>query len=213
MGLFEETEIITPGNDSRNGFFPAQQATYRVALESCKHLDGSGKTGTKAFIAELKVLTSTCDAVPAGEFRDFFLDLSGAKFKGALEKSKQELTTFLCALSGFDPDTKEGAAAFKAANPSMNKLLGAAVEGDLNGNEMTLSTSTKKTKAGVDFTLHAWSPAAKDPFVKVAIEAMKPAAPRPTLKCPAEWERSSDGDYALNPATNAWHDVETGKPA
>lgn len=200
--IFEESETFTPGNDSRNGYFPPVAATYRVALESAKHNDGSGPTGNKAFIFEFKILESSNPELEPGAFRDRYQSLSGTEFKGAAPKQKQELTTVLCALMGFDPDTSAGQAAFKAAHPNLNTLAKAVAAGDHNGREMILTTTVKKTKKGEDFTIHSWAPVSGQ--AAPAQAPTPPPPPAPAANPRAGWQVDPSGHYLLNPATNAW---------
>lgn len=203
--LFSQTENIQIGNDSRTPFFPEMAASYRVMIESIRHLDGTGGSRKKAVIAEFSVLETSTDRVEVGAFHSAYFSLQGTEYHNALEKQEAELLTFFAAAAGFNPDTEEGRAAFKAKYPNANVLAKIAKDGAFNGRELLLKTTLKekspRAKTPGFITKHAWTPASPTIDAPAATPAPAPAAAAPDR---ADWKVSPDGKYLLNPATRKW---------
>lgn len=198
--IFDDIRPVV-GNNTRNGFFPCIEATYKVRIEQSKIKPPTDNSG-EAFIVELEVLESSTSDVTVGEFKDWYrgLDVTNKIQRKMMQK---DLATFLCAAAGFDPDKSEERAEFDAKYPDLNKLVKEAGDNSLESRELCLRTYPKKTKAGSDFTVHCWSPGGERfqrvPYSAAVLDTSLPA-PDPR----AGWERSPDGYYAFDPSKQEW---------
>jgi len=211
--ILDDIKPAPVGNDDRDPPFPEAVAEYRLALESVRFLDGTGQTRTRAFIPLFRVLTSSIPEVQPEAFHCKYFSMAGTEFPNAIETQMKEIMTFLCALSGFDPDTAEGKAGFSKAHPDQRALVRAVAAGGMNERELLLRTTLKKKGARAKtpgmWTVHSWSPAEGAP----APAAATPPAPRPAgpTPCPADWKRDETGTYAWS--GTAWHVAATGAVA
>ena len=209
MSIFDDT---VPGNESRTPNLPDGEGTYTVQIETLRYNDGkTNPSRREGVVVEFKIAKSSREDVEAGDFYSTYFGLDGRQFPGHPELQRKELLTFIVASMGFNPDKASDHTAFRAAHKDVDSLFMSPKE--ILTRSVVIESSKKicgpksKTPGKVVWIL-SFYPAAQDP-VRVANEAMQGYLSR----APPSWERSPDGAYALNPATNAWHDVETGKPA
>ncbi len=131
-------------------FFPAG-FLGRVAVDQTKGI--TQRDGSRAFIAELTVLESNmADRVFVGGRYSWFQSLKepGTAYPACI--------SFLYAALGLDA-AKHKAAIDSQIKPNQDAWLNSCSNANpLKGAEIRLQTTNKKTKAGGDFTLHAFSP-------------------------------------------------------
>lgn len=145
-----------------SGAYFAAGHRYALRTKTIKVHDGfKGKT----FIAEFEVLESSSEKDPPGSTRSYVVKLGAGNVNAF-----SDIKALMFAILGTDPK--------KAGQPSDNPPLHAqaadavkcAVDRDyaaskgvapdaFEGLPVRLETTTKKTKAGNDFTVHVWQPA------------------------------------------------------
>ncbi len=200
MSIFDD---IVPGNDSRTPNLPEGVGSYKVRIETLSYKDGrTNPSGREGVVVEFKIVESNNPAAEIDDFYSCYFGLDGRLFPKHPEIQRKELLTFLVATMGYDPDKPEEVKAFRAAHKDAEKLY---KQPDVAlGRIVAIESTTKVT-----------GPRSKTPGKTVSVLSFYPAgekAEAPT-GAPAEWQRSPDGIYALNPSTNAWHVAATGLPA
>ncbi len=209
MGLLDDIKVSDIGNSSRNGFFPLCDADYLVRIELCKEKAGNDKSG-EAFISELEVLEAKYngpgeapnDFPEVGDFRDWYraTDVPAGQ---ARKMAAKDLSTFLCAAAGFDPDVVVERERFFEQHGTGAKLQKAATaDNALENVRLRLKTYPKKTKKGGDFTVHVWKPV--EGASKAAAPPPPAPPPAPAADPRATWQESPCGNYLLDPAKNDW---------
>lgn len=147
MSFFNGANNVDPS--SKLPFFPTD-FIGRVKVDSCKGI--TQRDGTRAFIAEMTVLSSNLPNVYVNGRYSWFQSLKepGTAYPACIG--------FLYACLGLDPARDK--AKIEQVKPKQDDYLNQAVSDKniLGGAEINLQTSTKMTKAKKEFTLHAFSP-------------------------------------------------------
>jgi hypothetical protein len=157
-GFFSGTNGLDPS--SKLPYFPAN-FSGEVQLDACKGI--TSRSGDRAFIAEVTVLTSNLAAlapedesyVAVGSRRSWYQSMkeTGTGYPACIG--------FLYAAMGLDKN-KDRAKIEAEVKPHQDRMLNAAVsdKNPLAGARMHLDTSGITTKKGSLFTLHNFMPVA-----------------------------------------------------
>jgi hypothetical protein len=142
-----------------------EEGLFTVEIINTLRKQGWNKTFTARdkdlFIAEFRILESTNPAHPVGSTASWAC-------KDPVTGNAGDVKAFMLAVAGVDPRTvkdtdakaqKQAALLAYAAMGEAEALKALELEdGFVQGKRVKLETRKVKTKAGGDFTVHAWSP-------------------------------------------------------
>lgn len=152
-----------PGTSARPSYFGP--GTYDLTITTLRHQDSKDPKqprGTKIFVAEFRIAACEAAGAAPGDTRAWVCVIEPTE-QG--DRSVADIKCLICAAAGVDPSNADAVAAFEArirASGSTFGQLFAQVTGAMNpfaGKPVRLVATSKLTRAGKPFTVHAWAPA------------------------------------------------------
>lgn len=126
---------------------------FDIEIDRCLTLETREKG--LAFIAEFKVLTSTCQDIQPGSSCSWYQSMG----RNIRETALSAIKGFIAAASGLDP-RKDAQRIKDELDPGIEEMMDAVTgqENVLCGTKIHVETYSKQTKEGGDFTVHIFTP-------------------------------------------------------